>query len=168
MLDNSFEIRPVTESDIGAVLDIYCQSEDFLALGPKPKASMAMVLRDMETSRNENGLFCGIYASSGKLIGIVDYVPRDFNGMAHVAFISLLMIIPPLRNRGIGTRIVNLVESTIRATGQVSEIRTAVQLNNPAALRFWKRNKYRVFGNPELRLDQTVISYLRKELSDSD
>jgi ribosomal protein S18 acetylase RimI-like enzyme len=78
------------------------------------------------------------------------------------------MIVAPLRNRGIGTRILGLVEDKIKMTGGVSEIHTAVQLNNPAALRFWQRNNYHVFGNPVLRPDQTLVLYLRKDLSISD
>jgi len=168
MCNDSFEIRPITENDLEEVLKVYRKSEDFLALGSEPKASMAMVLLDIEASQHEKGVFCGVYASDGKMIGIADFVPGDFEGMAHVGFISLLMIAAPWRNRGIGTRILELVEDKIRMTGGVSEILTAVQLNNPAALRFWQRNNYLVFGNPELRPDQTIVSYLRKDLSTSD
>ena len=98
------------------------------------------------------------------MIGVVDFIPADFDGTTHLAFISLLMIAAPFRNRGIGTRILRLVETKIKVIGRASEIRTAVQLNNPAALRFWQKNEYCVFGNPELRPDQTVVSYLQKEL----
>lgn len=157
-----FEIRPITENDLEEVLDVYRQCEDFLALGPEPRASMAMVLKDIQTSRSEKSLFCGIFASDGKMIGVVEFVPNSFNGEAHLAFISLMMIVSALRNQGIGTRVLELIESKIRETGRVSEIRTAVQQNNPAALRFWKRNNYHVFGNPEHRPDRTVVSYLRK------
>ena len=168
MCDDSLEIRPITEHDLEKVLQVYRQNEDFLALGPAPKASMAMVLRDIEASRHDKGVFCGVYVSDGSLIGVVDFVPGDFEGTIHVAFISLLMIAAPWRRQGIGTRVLDLVESKIRMTGRVSEIRTTVQLNNPAAFRFWQRNHYCVFGNPELRPDQTVVSYLRKDLSTSD
>lgn len=163
-----FEIRPIAEDDLEEVLEVYRQCEDFLALGPEPNASMTMILKDIETSRSEKGDFCGILASDGKMIGVVEFVLGNFNDEAQLAFISLLMIVTPFRNRGIGTRVLELIESKIRATGQVSEIRTAVQLNNPAALRFWQRNNYRIFGNPERRPDQTVVLYLFKELFNSD
>ena len=168
MCDRSLEIRPITDKDLEEVLKIYRQNEDFLALGPEPRASMAMVLQDIEVSRHENGVFSGVYTSDGKMIGVVDFVPTDFKGMAHAGFISLLMIVAPLRNQGIGTRVLELVEDRIMKIGWVSEIHTAVQLNNPAALRFWRRNNYRVFGDPELRPDQTLVSYLRKDLSISN
>lgn len=168
MRDNSLEIRPIIEKYLEEVIEVYRQSEDFLALGPEPRASMAMVLQDIEVSRHENGVFCGVYTSDGKMIGVVDFIPADFKGMVHAGFISLLMIVAPLRNQGIGTRILELVEDRIMRIGQVSEIHTAVQLNNPAALRFWRRNNYCAFGDPELRPDQTLVSYLRKDLSISD
>lgn len=145
-------------------MEVYRQSEDFLALGAAPKASMSLVLQDIATSREERGVFCGIHTAAGKLVGVVDYIPDDFCKTAHVAFISLLMIAAPFRNQGIGTQILNLLENEIEKSGRVSEIQTAVQLNNPAALRFWERNDYHPFGSPEQRPDHTVVSYLRKRL----
>lgn len=163
-----FEIKSITVNDLEEVLEVYRQCEDFLALGSEPKASMKLVLHDMEESRKEKGDFCGIYALSGKLVGVIDYISSNFNGVANVAFISLLMIGSPWRNRGIGMQILRLVEDKIRKIDLVDEIQTAVQLNNPAALRFWQRNGYRVFGNPVLRPDQTVVTYLRKDLFSSE
>ena len=165
---DSLEIRPITESELEDVLDVYRRCEDFLALGPELRASAAMVLHDIETSRSEKGIFCGIYVPDKRLIGVVDYIPFNFNGVDSVAFISLVMIVASRRNRGIGTKILRLVESKIRSVGRAGEIRTAVQLNNPAALRFWQRNGYRIYGKPERRPDQTIVSYLRKELGGSD
>lgn len=159
-----YDIKPITDNDLEGVLEIYRQCEDFLALGSETRASMILVLQDMEESRRENGNYCGIYASSGKMVGVIDYISSNFNGVANVAFISLLMIGSPWRNRGIGMRILKLTEDKIREIGLVDEIQTAVQLNNPAAMRFWRRNGYCVFGDPVFRPDQTVVTYLRKEL----
>ena len=113
-------------------------------------------------------MFSGIYATNENLIGVIDYTPSNYNGCFHVAFISLLMIAAPYRDRGIGTRILNLVEDKIRIIGRALEIQTAVQVNNPEALRFWQRNGYCVFGSPERRPDQTEILYLRKNLFSMD
>ncbi len=54
-------IRPITDSDLPAVLEVYRQSEDFLALGPDPHASPEMVEKDRELSRQEGGVYCGIF-----------------------------------------------------------------------------------------------------------
>ncbi len=94
--DNRFHIRPITADELDAVLEVYRQCEDFLALGPVPVASTAMVLQDIEISRREGGIFCGIYdAANGKMIGVVDYVPHGFEGDPHLAHLSLLMMLRP-------------------------------------------------------------------------
>ena len=54
-------IRPILDSDLPAVLEVYRQSEDFLALGPDPHASLEMVEKDRALSRQQGGVFCGIF-----------------------------------------------------------------------------------------------------------
>lgn len=163
--NSSFEVRNVTENDLEAVLEVYRQSEDFLALGPEPKASMSMVQKDLEISRREGGCFCGIYQADGKMVGVVDFVPKDFEGEDGVAFISLLMIAAPFRSRGLGAKIVELIEGEMTKDSRLITIRAAVQTNNSRALRFWHRNGYRIIGSPELRPDRTMVYYLQKEIN---
>ena len=160
---DSLKIRPVTDDDLGAVLDMYRQCGDFLALGPEPVASMAMVLRDIETSQREGGRFCGIFATDGSMVGVVDSVPSGFEGDPHLAFLSLLMIAAPYRNLGIGQAVVALIEDDIEQNPQITAILSAVQVNNPSAVRFWQRNGYRIVGGPELQRDGTTTFHLRKE-----
>ena len=160
--DNSFEVRTITPDDLCAVLEVYRQCEDFLALGAVPTASREMVLKDIENSQREGGVFCGIYTASGEMIGVVDFVPSNFSEDPHAAFLSLLIIAAPFRKRGIGTTIVELIENEIRKDTQVTTILTAVQVNNPEALRFWQKNGYHIVGKPELQPDQTTTWRLQK------
>ena len=81
----SFEIHPITQDDLDAVLEMYRQCEDFLALGPVSVASMEMVWQDIELSKAEGGVFCGIYTENEKMIGIIDYVPSNYRGDRHIA-----------------------------------------------------------------------------------
>ena len=159
----SLEIRAVTHDDLSSVLDVYWQCEDFLALGPEPVASMEMVLRDIETSQRDGGLFCGIFATDGSIVGVVDTVPSGFEGDPHVAFLSLLMIAAPHRNRGIGQAVVTLIKDEIERNPQVTTILSAVQVNNPPAVRFWQRNGYCIVGGPALQPDGTTTFRLRKK-----
>ena len=163
--DDSFELRTITQEDLGAVLDVYRQCEDFLALGPEPTASMEMVVKDVESSQREGGIFCGVLSVDGEMIGVVDFVPSGFEGDPHVAFVSLLMIAPPYRNQGLGGRIVELIEDETRKNAQVRTVLTAVQVNNPEGLRFWQKSGYRVVGEPELQPDQTTTLRLLKGFS---
>jgi hypothetical protein len=48
MRSNSLDMRPITSKDYVAVLEVYRQCEDFLSLGPEPKASLAMVRKDID------------------------------------------------------------------------------------------------------------------------
>jgi len=161
--NNSFEIRTITQDNWREILDVYQQCEDFLALGPEPTASMAMVLKDIEISQREGGVFCGVYAADGRIIGVVDFVPSNFEGEPHMAFLSLLMIAASFRNRGIGMAIVELIENEIRRNAQITSILSAVQVNNPQALQFWQNNGYRIVSGPELQPDQTTTFRLRKD-----
>jgi hypothetical protein len=55
----SLEIRSVTQDDLDSVLAVYQQCEDFLALGPVAEASMQMVLKDIELSKDAGGWYWG-------------------------------------------------------------------------------------------------------------
>jgi ribosomal protein S18 acetylase RimI-like enzyme len=161
--ERSLEIRPINQSDLDAVLDVYRHCEDFLALGPVPTASMQMVVKDVEISKEEGGIFSGIYTASGEMIGIVDYVPGNYKGDPHTAFLELLMIAVPYRSQGIGKVVVEAIESEIRKDGQVRAILSGVQVNNPQAVEFWQRRGYRIVSGPEMMPDQTTVYGLRKD-----
>jgi len=162
--DSFLEIRPVSQDDLDAILEVYQQCEDFLALGPIATASTEMVLKDIEISKNEGGIFCGIYTPGGKMTGVVDYVPNNYQGNPQTAFLSLLMIATPFRNQGIGKAVVDAVENEIKKDAQVTTILSGVQVNNPQAIRFWLRNDYRIVSEPKLYPDQTTAVDLQKDI----
>ena len=96
--------------------------------------------------------------------GVVDFVPGGFEGKADTAFLSLLMIALQYRNQGIGIETVRLVEREIQKDTAVTEIRSGVQVNNPAAIRFWQKNGYKIVSGPELLPDTTTAFQLSKKL----
>jgi len=163
--DCSLTVRPITLDELDEVLNVYRQCEDFLALGPVPTASMEMVVKDIEISKDHGGLFCGIYTSEGKMIGILDYVPGNFEGDPHASYLSLLMIAAPFRSRGLGHSVVEAIENEIKKDAQIDKILAGVQVNNPQALQFWQRNGYRIVSAPTLYPDQTIAVDLRKDLT---
>ena len=59
-------IRPIVDFDIPAVLEVYRQSEDFLALGPDPHASLEMVEKDRALSRQQGEVYCGIFMEDAR------------------------------------------------------------------------------------------------------
>lgn len=166
--DKALKIRPVTQDDLHTILDVYRQCEDFLALGPAPVASREMVLKDLEISQSEGGTFCGIYTADREMIGVVDYIPCDFEGEPSQAYISLLMIAQPFRRQGIGEAVVAAIEGEIKRNAEVTTILSGVQVNNPDAIHFWERNGYNIVGGPEALPDQTTVYRLQKDLASGE
>jgi ribosomal protein S18 acetylase RimI-like enzyme len=162
---HAFEIHPISQDDLDAVLNVYKQCEDFLALGPVATASMEMVLKDIELSKSEGGIFCGIYTEKGEMVGIIDYVPSYYKGDPATAYLELLLIAQPLRNQGIGNAVVDMIENEIRGNPAVTTILAGVQVNNPEGIRFWQRHGYRIISGPELMPDQTTAFGLQKEIA---
>jgi ribosomal protein S18 acetylase RimI-like enzyme len=159
----SLDIHPTHKDDLDVILEVYKQCEDFLELGPVPTASISMVLKDIENSIAEGGNFCGIYTADGKMIGILDYVPSNYKGEPHTAFLELLMIAASYRKQGIGKAVVEAFENEVTKNKQVRTILSGVQVNNPQAEKFWRRNGYRIVSGPELMPDQTTAFGLRKD-----
>jgi len=163
--NTAYTIRgPVNAEDLRSILDVYRQCEDFLALGPCPIASLDMVRADLELSKKEGGQFCVIQGQDGSIPGIVDFVISGFEGDPTLAFLSLLMIAAPFRGLGLGASVVQAVESVIRQAGQASAIASGVQVNNPKAIRFWKRMGYQIVSGPEEQADGTTAYRLLKTL----
>lgn len=163
--ESSFEIRAISQTELDAVLEVYRQCEDFLALGPVSTASMEMVVKDFETSKHASGVFSGIYTADGKMIGVIDYIPDNFEGDPHLADLSLLMIAAPFRKHGIGKAVVEAIEAEIKKNNEITAVHSGVQVNNPQAIRFWQTNGYRIVSGPTLFPDQTTAFGLRKDFT---
>jgi len=158
----TFIVKPVGERDAAAILEVYRQCEDFLSLGPAPNASMDMVRADLEHSRSVGGIYCGIYAATGCMVGAVDYVPQMTGADSDKAFLNLLMIAKAYRSKGIGRQVVELVEEEITKNKSIKQIHSGVQVNNPGAIRFWKSMAYEIRSGPELLPDGTTVYHLAK------
>jgi ribosomal protein S18 acetylase RimI-like enzyme len=162
--DHFFEIHPIAEEDLDAILEVYEQCEDFLALCQLPTASTEMVLKDIELSKAGGGVFCGIYTENGKMIGVIDYIPGDYCGAHDTAYLELLMIAASYRKQGIGKAVVEAVEDEIRKNAKIVTIVSGVAVNNPHAIQFWQRNGYRIVSGPKFYPGQGTGFDLRKDL----
>ena len=158
-----FSIRPIEDSDLPAVLEVYRHSEDFLALGPAAAASLQMIAADRALSRQEGGLYCGIFYPQenkpDRLAGILDYT-LQLPGQPGILFIELLMLARAERGRGLGAAVVEWLLA--QYGGQVSALQAGVQVNNPGAVRFWQRMGFRITGPAEPQADGTVAFPLER------
>jgi len=155
---------PVDENNMISILDVYYQSEDFLSLGPISKASMKMVKDDMEHSKYENGCYCYIRNSLGHMVGVLDFIPNTKE--SDVSFLSLLMIAAPYRRKGYGKAVVIALEKYLIKLYKTTQIKSAVQINNIDAIKFWRKMGYHISKNPKNRPDGTVVYSISKVLSE--
>ena len=163
-----YHLRPIDRRDpavLAALLEVYRQCEDFLALGPQAQATLKMVLADLDAAQAAGRLYCGIYTGpSDELIGVVDCLPSGFEGEPQHAFLELLMIARPYRRHGLGSQIVADLEAEIRKDSRVNAIRLGVQVNNPGALAFWERCGFRIIRPAERQPDTTIAYLMEKHL----
>jgi GNAT superfamily N-acetyltransferase len=159
-------IHPILDSDLPAVLEVYRQCEDFLALGPQPRASLEMVQADRALSCQLGGEFCGIFTEDGILVGIFDFLRAGFEGDPGCAFLELLMIAAPFRRQGIGEWALAWLEAELRRAG-VPRLKSGVQVNNPQAIRFWQRMGFAITSSAEPQPDGTIAYRLEKTLDRS-
>jgi RimJ/RimL family protein N-acetyltransferase len=162
--NDPIDLRVVGEEALAEVLAVYRECGDFLALGPVASASPEMIRADLEASQREGGSFCGVYLQGQGMIGVADFVARNFRGQRDTAHIALLMLAASHRNRGIGTRVVELIESEIRKDPGIRRIQAGVMVNNPAAIRFWNSRGYGIVSGPERLADHTTVYRLEKRL----
>jgi len=98
----------------------------------------------------------------GALTGLVDLVGRYPTPLTW--YVGLLLIDPERRGRGIGTALCVAIRDLVeREEGRF--IRLAVQSQNGAALRFWRRQGFAVIGTAEQRLGEVPILVYRLELA---
>jgi ribosomal protein S18 acetylase RimI-like enzyme len=154
-----FSVRLVAENDIPSILAVYRQCEDFLALGPVPVASLAMVLADIAHSREAGGCYCGIRNEADELVGVLDFIPRH---RKNTAFLELLMIALPHRRRGLGTAVLAGLEAHLKRVYGTRKIESGVQVNNEAGIRFWRSQGF-VIGRRARKLPDKTIAYEMKK-----
>lgn len=161
---DDFIVRPVGADSIPALLELYRQCEDFLALGPNPHASVEMIRRDLITTADEGGHYCGIYQrGTGQLVGVLDVVPGGHQGNPRLAYLELLMLGKPYRGQGLGERVFAALLAALRQRG-VETLEAGVQENNPDAQRFWLRMGFTLTGPAVPYADGTIAAPMRMQL----
>ena len=98
------------------------------------------------------------------MIGVVDFIPANFEGNSQHAFLSLAMIAAPYRQRGLGEQIVKWIEAEIKIDGQIRTIFSAVHINNPGALLYWQKIGHQIISDPEAQTDTTVTYRLQDDI----
>jgi ribosomal protein S18 acetylase RimI-like enzyme len=159
-----FHIKPLSLADVQSVLQVYQQCEDFLALGPQATATPGMVITDMMTSQHIGGIYCGILGKEDEFMGVLDYLPAGHNGSPRQAYLALLMIAAPYRQRGLGARVLAWLEEQLCQNAEIEMLLAHVQVNNPRGQKFWQTQGFAITGAPQLQPDGTTSMELQKKI----
>jgi ribosomal protein S18 acetylase RimI-like enzyme len=156
------KVAKVTGDDLPELLSVYKACEDFLALGPDPRASVDMIEKDLADSRKEAGEYCTIRNSEGALIGVIDIILKALE--PSTCYLMLLMIGKPWRNRGYGRMVMVALEEYLREQYGSKQLDAEVQTTNPKAIHFWKSFGFQISEMAEDQPDGTVTYAMTKEL----
>ena len=158
---DDLKVTTIGKRESSALLEVYKQCEDFLALGPVPVASLGMIQKDRADSRRQGGQYCAIRNGQDVLVGVIDFAVTE---RTNSCFLELLMIAAPWRNKGYGRTVVTCLDQYLKRSYGIQRMNAAVQTNNPKGIRFWKRLGYDVSNEPRDQPDGTVTYEMTKML----
>ena len=146
---DGFEIRPLTACKLDAAVQVYRQSNEGTRRDPQQRISGQNVLEDMTLSRQDGGIFCGIYDQEDELAGVLDFVPANFAGRSDNACIRSLKIAAPYRNRGLGGRAIDRLEEELRKDIHLKYLWACFPENCSTWQEFAARHGFRQAGKVE-------------------
>ena len=121
------------------------QFYDYYESGPsKDKVHYALTATPPDTDASDK-YFVGFYDGE-TLVAIMDLIdgyPRD-----DIAYIGFFMMNPSYQGKQIGTAIIDETAAYLKSIG-MSEIRLAIDKENPQSNHFWKKNGFEVLGEVE-------------------
>ncbi len=140
-------IRSLTEET--AILVVYEQCADYLALQTPEPPSGAMVRSDVATTAMNDGIFAGIFRrDSNELSGAISFVPNNFHGQRDYAFVLNLMIGSAHRRQGYGTEAYQAVEKFIWLDPDVKRIGTLLLPQHEPSYAFAEKLGFERAGGP--------------------
>ena len=138
-----------TLTDEAALLMVYEQCADYLALQTPEPPSGAMVQSDVATTAKNGGVFAGIFRrESNDLIGVISFVPQNFRGQRDYAFVLNLMIAAAYRRHGYGTEAYRAVEEFIWRNENVKRIGTLLLPQHEPSYAFAGKQGFERAGGP--------------------
>lgn len=155
------ELRPAAAEDFAALLEVYRQNADFLAL--------AGLMADEALLREDLAHFAALGAETwviekdAQTAGLAAWIPAGYEGRPEQAYLELMMIGQPWRSQGLGGWAVQALLQRLRENG-CRALFAHVQVNNPRGQAFWLRCGFRVDGGAQTQPDGTVTVRLRLDL----
>jgi RimJ/RimL family protein N-acetyltransferase len=142
-------IKPLTSSQAEAVWNVYKQAADYLELQTTEPLSLAMARSDIEAASLRGSEFVGLFErTSNELIGVADFVPKNFRGQPDYAWLNVLLIRQSNRRQGYGTEAYRVIEEYIFDDPVVTRIGQALLPQFEPSLRFAEQMGFERAGGP--------------------
>lgn len=163
---DGFEIRPLTACKLDAAVQVYRQAGDDDRQEPERRITGLDVLDDIDLSRREGGLLCGIYDANDEMAGVVDFIPADFGGRSDSACIRSLKIAGPYRSRGLGGKTLSLLEGELKKDPHIRFLWAGFKEDCPSQQAFATRHGFRAATREDLQMISNPIGVtMVKELA---
>ena len=161
-LTNKYQIKRLTENDIGIVLKLYQTNEKYFSyFGDIP--TKEIVREDMcalpPNTKNEDKHYFGIF-DKDKLACVVDMI--DGYPEKGTIYIGLFMLDKSLQHQGLGTKIIDDFIVDLSKQGY-KYIKLAYIDNNDEANCFWRKNGF-IDSGKKSTLKNTNITELKRNL----
>jgi len=141
-----FEIRPLTACKLDSAVQVYRHSGEGYRAG---SVTGQTVLEDMDLSRAEGGIFCGIYNQEDDLVGVVDFVPAGFSGLPDSACVRSLKISAEFQGKGWAGKTLERLEEELKKDGSLKWIWSCFRDDCPDWKEFSTRHGYRLVDEEE-------------------
>ena len=148
-LSSHYEVRTLTDSDVGIVLDL-CQKNTLFYEFTKARPTREEVKNDMTITPPgidpSDKYFIGFFEGAD-LVAVMDLI--DGYPGKETAYIGLFMVNREYQGKQIGSAIVGEVEDYLKAIGKTA-IRLAIDKGNPQSTHFWKKNGFKVITEADV------------------
>ena len=148
-LSSHYEVRTLTDSDVGIVLDL-CQKNTLFYEFTKARPTREEVKNDMTITPPgidpSDKYFVGFFEGAD-LVAVMDLI--DGYPGKETAYIGLFMVNREYQGKQIGSAIVGEVEDYLKAIGKTA-IRLAIDKGNPQSTHFWKKNGFKVITEADV------------------
>ena len=142
-------IKSLSPADADNVLKVYTGSKDFFELQTAEVPSSELIRSDLAQAKKQGREFAGIFSgASNELIGVISFVPKDFQGQADYAWISLMLIRRSDRRQGLGREAYQAIEQFIFSDPSVRRIGHALLPQFDPSLKFAEALGFERAGGP--------------------
>ena len=148
MLSNQYIIRRLNDSDTDDILD-FCQKNTMYYQYCGAEISKDQVLNDLHITPPgvdiADKYYVGFF-NGEEMVAVLDLI--DGYPEPAIGYIGFFMMNPSYQGKQIGTAIIDETAAYLKSIG-MSEIRLAIDKENPQSNHFWKKNGFEVLGEVE-------------------